>query len=48
MRAAACLDAERISQTSRNIAAISGPKTIPFIPKISMPLGASQKLDRFS
>jgi hypothetical protein len=34
---AACLDAESISQTTRNIAAISGPKIKPFTPKISMP-----------
>ena len=31
------IDAERISQTTMNIAAINGPSTIPFMPKISMP-----------
>lgn len=30
-------DAERMSQTTMNIAAITGPRTMPFMPKISSP-----------
>jgi hypothetical protein len=36
-RSRARREAERMSQTTMNIAAINGPRTIPFIPKISRP-----------